>query len=238
MNSSLSVVVRFSSPFGLGQISCWCFQGLQLLRALPFISLPCCLLNNCRRAAQRFFKIGGLFSLSFFFCLSLNHLRLLIHFPLLRSGDVHSNVGLTFSPQSVLKMLPDDQVSAMLHVVIMGPCKTLTTFRLQTQNFWLLPLLDLPPCCVLTCNTVICSTNFANIYTSTVQSSPHLLMLHSRTILVLKPLISICPFGIFSLCPFTIILCSGLSFYACCLLSFLTLLVFSMECWQSSSQEH
>ena len=46
----------------------------------------------------------------------------------------------------------------------------LTTFPFQIQNSWQLSLLELPPCCVPTRNIVTSSSDFSNLYTSTVQS--------------------------------------------------------------------
>ena len=60
----------------------------------------------------------------------------------------------------------------MLHLLQMGPSKVLTTFPLQTQNTWQLSLLELPPLCVPTRNTVTLSSDSSDMYTSTVQSSP------------------------------------------------------------------
>ena len=54
----------------------------------------CCPLNDRRRAAHSFFKIGRLFSL--FSCSSLARLRLLILLLLLMSGNVHPNPGPIF----------------------------------------------------------------------------------------------------------------------------------------------
>ena len=85
-------------PFGLGRNGCWPSRGSQLPRALPFIFLLCCPLNDRRRAAHSFFKSGRLFSL--FSCLSLAHPRLLILLLRLMSGNVHPNPGLIF-PRSV-----------------------------------------------------------------------------------------------------------------------------------------
>ena len=73
----------------------------------------------------------------------------------------------------------------MLHLLQMGPSKVLTTFPLQIQSSWQLSLLELPPCR----NTVTPSSESSDMYTSFVQSSPPLLMLHSRPTLVSKPLI-------------------------------------------------
>ena len=85
INSRLNVVVRSPTPFGFGRNGCWTSRGLQLPvpRALPFIFSLCCLLNDRRRAAHSFLKIGCLFSLA----------RLLL---LLMSGNVHPNPGPIF----------------------------------------------------------------------------------------------------------------------------------------------
>ena len=91
INSRFNVVVRSPTPFGLIQNGCWPSRGSQLPRALPFIFSPCCPLNDCRRAAHSFFKIGRLFSL--FSCPSLNCLRLVILLLLLMSGNVDPNPG-------------------------------------------------------------------------------------------------------------------------------------------------
>ena len=72
------------------------FPRSQLFRALPFIFSLCCPLNDRSRAAHSFLKIGRLFSLSLFSCLSLSLLRLLILLLLLMSGNVHPNPGSIF----------------------------------------------------------------------------------------------------------------------------------------------
>ena len=94
INSRLNVVMRFPTPFRLGRIGCWTSQESQLPRALPFIFLLCCSLNDRRRAAHSFFKIVRLFS--FFSCPSLARLHLLILLILLMSGNVHPNPGPIF----------------------------------------------------------------------------------------------------------------------------------------------
>ena len=94
------MVVRSPTPFGLGRNGCWPSRGSQLPRVLPFIFSLCCPLNNRRRAAHSFFKIGHLFSLFLFSCLSLALLRLLILLLLLMSGNIHPNPG-PISPCSV-----------------------------------------------------------------------------------------------------------------------------------------
>ena len=58
-----------------------------------------------------------------------------------------------------------------------------------------------------------------DMYTSTAQSGPPLLMLHSRPPSSPNLLNTICPLYIFSLCPLTTVPCSWLSFCASCLLS-------------------
>ena len=60
-------------------------------------SIGCCPLNDRSRAAHSFFKIGRLFSLSLFSCLSLALLRLLIVLLFLISGNVHPIPGPIFS---------------------------------------------------------------------------------------------------------------------------------------------
>ena len=95
-NSRLNVVVRSPAPFGLGQNGCWPSRESQLPRALPFIFSLCCPLNDRRREAHIFFKIGRLFSLFLFSCPPLAFLRLLILLLLLMSGNVHPNPGPIF----------------------------------------------------------------------------------------------------------------------------------------------
>ena len=62
----------------------------------PSIFLLCCPLNDRRREAHSFLKIGRLFSFSLFFCPSLARLCLLILLFLLMSGNVHPNPGPIF----------------------------------------------------------------------------------------------------------------------------------------------
>ena len=96
INSRLNVVVRSLTPFGLGRNGCWPSRGSQFPWALPFIFSLCCPLNDCRRGAHRFFKIGRLFSLFLFSCPTLALLCLLILLLLLMSGNVHPNPGPIF----------------------------------------------------------------------------------------------------------------------------------------------
>ena len=72
--------------FGSGRNGCWPSRWSQFPRALPFVFSLCCPLNDHRRAAHSFFKIGRLFSL---FCLSFARPHLFII--LLLSGNVHPN---------------------------------------------------------------------------------------------------------------------------------------------------
>ena len=90
------MVVWSPTSFGLGRNGCWSSRGSQLPRALPFIFSLCCPLNNRRRAAHSFLKIGRLFLLLLFSCPSLALLRILILLLLLMSGNVHPNPGPIF----------------------------------------------------------------------------------------------------------------------------------------------
>ena len=216
-NSHLKVVVQSPTPFGLGRNGCWPFWGSHLPQALPFIFSLCCPLYNRSRAAHSFFKIGCLFSLILFSCSSLALLRLFILLLLLMSGNVHPNPGAIF-PCSVCagnvtwrgKSVQCCTCSKWVHL----RCSqlSLSKFRaLGSSHSW-----SCPSCR----NTVTPPSNSSDMYTSTVQSDPPLLMLHFRPILVSKPLVPICPFYIFSLCPLTTVPCSWLSFCTSCLLSF------------------
>ena len=93
INSRLNVVVRSPTPFGLGRNGCCPSRGSKVLRALPFIFLLCCPMNDHRRAAHSFFISGFLFSLSLLSCPSLARLHLLILLLLLMSGNAHPNPG-------------------------------------------------------------------------------------------------------------------------------------------------
>ena len=96
---------------------------------------------------------------------------------------------------------------------------SLSKFRaLGSSHFW-----SCPPCC----NTVTPPSDSSDMYTSTVQSGPPLLLLHSCPTPVSKHIIPHLPMLYFLPCPFTTIPCSWLSFCASCLLSFLTFSGFS-----------
>ena len=168
INSRLNVMVRSPAPFGLGRNGCWPSRGSQLPRALPFIFSLCYPLNYCRRAARSFFKIGRLFSLFLFSCLSLSLLRLLILLLLLMSGNVHPNPGPIF-PCSVCagnviwrgKSVQCFACSKWVHL----RCSqlSLSQFRaLGSSHSW-----SCPPCRI----TVTLSSDSSDLYTSTVQSS-------------------------------------------------------------------
>ena len=151
----------------------------------PFIFSLCCPLNDRRRAAHSIFKIGRLFSLFLLSCPTLALLRLLIL--LLMSGNVHPNPGPIF-PCSVCtgnvtwrgKSVQCCACSKWVHL----KCSqlSLSNFRaLGSSHSW-----SCPPCR----NTVTpSSSDSSDTYTSTVESGPPLLMLHSCPTLVFKPLI-------------------------------------------------
>ena len=178
------MVVRSPTPFGLGRNGCWPSRGSQLPRALPYIFSPCCPLNDRRRAAHSIYKIGRLFSLSPLSCPTLARLRLLILLLLLMSGNVHPNHGPIF-PCSVCaenvtwrgKSVQCCTCSKWVHL----RCSqlSLSKFRaLGSSHSW-----SYLPCH----NTVTPSSDSSDTYTSTVQSGPPQLMLHSRITLVSKP---------------------------------------------------
>ena len=130
-------------------------------------------LNDRRRAAHSFLKIGRLFSLSLFFCLSFARLRLLILLLLLMSGNVHPNPGPIFPCFMCTgnvtwrgKSVQCCTCSKWIHL----RCSQLSLFKFRTldsSHSW-----SFPPCCVLTRNTVTLSSDSSDMYTSTVQSSP------------------------------------------------------------------
>ena len=167
INSRLNVVVLSPTPFGLGQNGCWPSRGSQLPRALPFIFLLCCPLNDRRRAAHSIYKIGRLFSLFLFSCPTLALLRLLILFLLLMRGNIHPNPGPIF-PCSVCagnvtwrgKSVQCCTCFKWVHL----RCSqlSLSNFRtLGSSHSW-----SCPRCR----NTVTLSSDSSSMYTSTVQS--------------------------------------------------------------------
>ena len=162
------MVVRSPTPFGLGRNGCWPSRGSQLPRALPFIFSLCCPLNDRRRTAHSIYKIGRLFSLFLFSCLTLALLRLLILL-LLMSGNVHPNPGPIF-PCSVCaanvtwrgKSVQCCACSKWVH--LRSSQLSLSNFRaLGSSHSW-----RCPPCR----NTVTLSSDSSDMYTSTVQSGP------------------------------------------------------------------
>ena len=168
-NSRLNVVVRSPTPFGLGQNGCWTSRGSQLPRALPFIFSLCCPLNDRRRAAHSFFKIGRLFSLFLLSCPTLALLRVLILLLLLMSDNVHPNPDPIF-PCSVCagnltwrgKSVQCCTCSKWVHL----RCSqlSLSNFRaLGSSHSW---------SCLPCRNTVTLSSDSSDTYTSTVESGP------------------------------------------------------------------
>ena len=166
-------------PVWVGSKWLLAFPRVQSPWGHPFVFSLCCSLNDRSRAAYSFFKIGRLFSLSRFSCPCLSLLRLRILLLLLMSGNVHPNLGPIF-PCSVCAGNVTWWGKSQ-----MGPSKVLTTFPLHIQSSWQLSLLGCPPCR----NTVTPFPDSSDMYTSTVQSGPPLLMQHSRSIHVSKPLI-------------------------------------------------
>ena len=164
------MVVRSPTPFGLGRNGCWPSRGSQLPRALRFIFLLCCSLNDCRRAAHSIYKIGCLFSLFLFSCPTLVLLRLLILLLFLMSGNVHPNPSPIF-PCSVGagnvkwgggKSVQCCTCSKWVHL----RCSQLflSKFRaLGSSHSW---------SCFPCRNTMTPSADTSNMYTSTVESGP------------------------------------------------------------------
>ena len=166
INNHFNVVVRSPIPFGLGRNGCWPSQGSQLPRALPYIFLLYCSLNDRRKAAHSFFKIGRLFSLSLFSYPSLSLLRLLILLLLLMSGNVHPNPRPIF-PCSVCagnvtwrgKSVQCCTCSKWVHL----RCSQLSLSKFRTlgiSHSW-----SCPSCRVPTRNTVTPSSDSPDMYT-------------------------------------------------------------------------
>ena len=160
-------MVRSPTPFGLGRNGFWLSRGSQLPQVLPFIFSLCCPLNDRRRAAHSFFKIGRLFFL--FSCAFFALLRLLILILLLMSGNVHLNPGPIFSCSVCTgnvtwrgKSVQCCACSKWVHL----RCSqlSLSKFRaLCSSHSW-----SCSPCRF----TVTPSSDSSDMYTSTVQSSP------------------------------------------------------------------
>ena len=162
-------MVRSPAPFGLGRNGCWPSRGSQLPRALPFIFSLCCPLNDRRRAAHSFFKIGRLFSLFLLSWTSLTLPRLLILLLLFMSGNVHPYPGPIF-PCSVCtgnvtwrgKSVQCCACSKWVHL----RCSQLSLSKFRTlgsSHSW-----SCPSCR----NTVTPSSDSSDTYTSTVESGP------------------------------------------------------------------
>ena len=214
------MVVRSPTPSGLGGNGSWSSQRSQLPRALPFIFSLCCPLNDRRRAAHSFFKIGRLFSLSLFSCPSLALLRLLILLLLLISGSVHPNPGPIF-PCSVCagnvtwrgKSVQCCTCSKWVHLRYSQ--LSLSKFRaLGSSHSWSCPP-AVPPLTTLWLPVRTPPTCIPPLYNL---ASP-LLMQHSRPTLVFKPLTLHLPNLYVLLLPLATVSCCWLSFYTSCLLS-------------------
>ena len=162
-------MVRSPTPFGLGRNGCWPSRGSQLPHAFLFIFSLYCPLNDRRRAAHSFLKIGRLFSVFLFCCPSLALIRLLILLLLLMSGNVHPNYGPIF-PCSVCagnvtwrgKSVQCCACSKWVHL----RCSQLSLSHLRalgSSQSW-----SCPPCRI----TVTPSLDSSDMYISTVQFSP------------------------------------------------------------------
>ena len=145
-------------------------EGPSYPRHSPFIFSLCCPLNDRRRAAHSFFKIGCLFSLFLLSCPTLALLRLLILLLLLMSGNVDPNPGPVF-PCSVCpgnvtwQGKPVQCCTCSKWVHLRCSQLSLSNFRaLGSSHSW-----SCPPCH----NTVTPpSLDSSNTYTSTVESGP------------------------------------------------------------------
>ena len=169
INSRLNVVVRSPTPFGLGRNGCWPSQESQLPRALPYIFLLCCPLNNRRRAAHSIYKIGRLLSLFPLSCPTLALLHLLILLLFLMSGNVHPNPGPIFPCSVCAENVTWQGKSVLCCTCFKGVhlrCSqlSLSKFRaLGSSHSW---------SCLPCHNTVTPSSYSSDTYTSTLQSGP------------------------------------------------------------------
>ena len=180
------------------------------------IFLPCCLLNDRRKEACSFFKIGRLSSL---LCLFLVRLHLLIFLLLLMSGSVHPNPGPVF-PCSVCagnltwrgRSVQCCTCSKWVHLKcsLSSKCRTL-----GSSHFWSCPSCYVPASSGD--NTVTSSSDSSSLYTSTVQAAP-LLIHHFRLTLATNRLSPFRPLCTFSLYTLTTVSCSWLSLYTFCFL--------------------
>ena len=156
-------------PVWVGSKWLLAFPRVPVTPGTPLYFLLCCPLNDRRRAAHSFFKIGRLFSLFPLSCPTLALLRLLILLLLLMSDNVHPNPGPIF-PCSVCagnviwqgKSVLCCTCSKWIHL----RCSqlSLSKFRaLGSSHSW---------SCLPCRNTVTPSSDFSDTYTSTVQSGP------------------------------------------------------------------
>ena len=142
---------------------------LGTLLAPTFFSL-CCNLNDCRRAAHSFFKIGHLSSP--FSCLSLACLHILILLLLLISGNIHPNPGPIFSYSRLAgnvtwegRSVQCCTCSKWVHLrcsLLSSKFTTLGSSHYRSCH----------TCCIPASsgdNTVTFSLNSSSLYTSTVQ---------------------------------------------------------------------
>ena len=100
--------------------------------------------------------------------------------------------------------------SAMLHLLQMGPSKVLTAFLSPNSELLTALTLGAAPCRI----TVTPSSDSSDMYTSTVQSGPPLLMQHYCPTLVSKPLIPHLPLLYLLPLPLTTVPCSCLTYCA------------------------
>ena len=177
-------------PVWVGSKWLLAFPRVPVTPGTPLHFSLCFPLNDRRRAAHSIYKSGLLFSLFLFSCPTLALLRLLILLLLLMSGNVHPNPGPIFSCSVCAgnvtwrgKSVQCCTCSKWVHL----RCSqlSLSQFRaLGSSHSW---------SCFPCHNTVTPSSDSSDMYTSTVQSDPPLLMLHSHVILVSKPPILLLP---------------------------------------------
>ena len=139
INSHLNVAVRTPTPFGLGRNGCWPSRGsrprypghspLFFRFAAPWTTAEGQLTASSKSVARFLF----FFLLPFFVSFSWWVITFIPPWPNLSLLCVRWKCDLA------------GQVSAMLHLLQMGPFKVLTTFPLQIQSSWQLSLLELLP---------------------------------------------------------------------------------------------